>query len=101
VTPRCPLVLAQLASGPRPAHEIARGLGGDQGAALATLARLQGAGLVRRRRLPRAADYQLTARGRRELDLQRRLWARVAMAQRASSASRRASSRRGHSASSS
>jgi DNA-binding PadR family transcriptional regulator len=73
--PRCPLVLSLLASGPRRAHEIARELG-DHAATLTTLARLQDAGLVRRR--ARLADYQLTARGRRELRLQRLLWTRIA-----------------------
>ena len=76
--PRCPLVLSLLAGGPRRAHEIARGLGGDHAAASSTLARLQHAGLVRRR--GHLADYQLTARGRGELRLQRLLWTRVARA---------------------
>jgi DNA-binding transcriptional regulator PaaX len=56
--------------GPRDAHEIASGLGGDHAAALAALARLQDAGPRSRR--CRLADYQLSARGRRELRLQRR-----------------------------
>jgi predicted transcriptional regulator len=77
MSPRCPLVLALLDRGPRRAHEVARALGGDQSAARVALARLERAGLVRRRRFTGGVDYLLTARGRRELRLQRLLWASV------------------------
>jgi DNA-binding PadR family transcriptional regulator len=76
--PRCPLVLSLLEAGPCRAYEVARRLGDDHAAALATLDRLQRAGLVRRR--GGLADYQLTARGRRELRLQRLLWTRIVAA---------------------
>src|SRR5918911_3399753 len=78
MAPRCPLVLAVLARGPRRAHEVARAIGGDHPAARVTLGRLEAAGLVRRRALAGGPDYLLTARGRLELRLQRRLWALVA-----------------------
>jgi DNA-binding MarR family transcriptional regulator len=79
MTALCPLVLSQLGGGPRHAHEVARALGGDQSAARATLARLEAAGLVWRRALATGVDFQLTARGRRELRLQRALWTRVVL----------------------
>jgi predicted ArsR family transcriptional regulator len=75
---RCPLVLALLARGPRRAHEVARAFDNDHPAARVALARLEAAGLVRRRALARGPDYLLTARGYRELRLQRLLWARIA-----------------------
>jgi predicted transcriptional regulator len=77
VTPRCPLVLALLARRPRRAHELARALGGDYAAAHVALGRLERAGLVRRRLQGAGPDYLLTARGRRELKLQRLLWTRL------------------------
>jgi predicted ArsR family transcriptional regulator len=82
MAPRCPLVLALLDGRPRRAHEVADALGGDHPAARVTLARLEAAGLARRR--ARTADYLLTARGRGELGFQRLLWTRVALARRAS-----------------
>jgi DNA-binding PadR family transcriptional regulator len=80
--PLCPLVLDLLAAEPRAAGDIARELarrGAGAGvpahrAAAVTLRRLQCAGLVYRHRAPRAgAVFRLTARGRRELALQRGL----------------------------
>jgi DNA-binding HxlR family transcriptional regulator len=71
------LVLAVLASGPRPAHEIARAIGDESQAAHVSLGRLESAGLVRRRSLQGHVEYLLTARGRRELRLQRLMWSRV------------------------
>ena len=80
MTPRCPLVLAVLASGPRRAHEIARALGDESHAAHISLSRLESGGLVRRRSVAGRVEYLLTARGRRELRLQRLLWSRVVFA---------------------
>ena len=77
MTPRCPLVLAVLASGPRRAHEIARAIGAESYAAHVSLGRLERAGLVRRRSPAGQVEFLLTARGRRELRLHRLLWSRV------------------------
>jgi DNA-binding PadR family transcriptional regulator len=79
MSPRCPLVLALLDAGPRRPHELARALAGDYPAARTALHRLERAGLVRRRALAGGTDYLLTARGRRELRLQRSLWTRLAL----------------------
>ncbi len=72
--PLCQLVLSMLAAEPRRAHEVARELHrrslGPPAAGYATLTRLQSAGLVH----PRGRRFKLTARGRRELALQRLLW---------------------------
>jgi DNA-binding PadR family transcriptional regulator len=83
--PLCPVVLALLASRPQRVHEVAAALtrtqphlGVDRYAfALGTLERLRGHGLVRSRPGPSAPIYQITARGRRELWLHRRVRAAV------------------------
>lgn len=85
--PACPLVLAMLDSEPRDAGGVAQGLargglGEDQSAHVAAavaLRRLQRAGLIytgRTRRRERV--FRITARGRRELALQRDVYRAVA-----------------------
>jgi DNA-binding PadR family transcriptional regulator len=77
------LVLSLLASGPRQAHQVAEALTHarlqtttDSYLCAATaLERLRATGLVRARAGRTATIYQITARGRDELWLQRRLWA--------------------------
>lgn len=81
--PPCPLVLSALASQPQPAHQVAQALARSQLqtstdsylSAVTALERLRAKGLVRARVGRTATIYQLTARGRDELWLQRRLWA--------------------------
>jgi DNA-binding HxlR family transcriptional regulator len=77
--PLCPLVLSELARGPRREHELARAFGGDHPGARSALARLEAHGLVRRRVFAASVDFQLTRRGRRELRLQRLIWTRLAL----------------------
>jgi DNA-binding PadR family transcriptional regulator len=83
--PLCPIVLLLLAVRPRRAHEVAtelRVLGvtdGAYGAVHSTLLRLQAARLVRAREGGRSGTlFMATARGRRELALQRLIVARTA-----------------------
>jgi DNA-binding PadR family transcriptional regulator len=83
--PLCPVVLSLLAARPLAIHEVASELGrralarpGDYPAARAAIERLRAAGLARAAG-PRPV-YRLTARGRRELALQRLVWARLAAA---------------------
>ena len=78
IGPLCPLVLSMLERHPLPAHAVARGLGGSWASARTTLDRLGGARLVRRRPLGAGEAFTLTARGRRELELQRLIWLRAA-----------------------
>ena len=78
IGPLCPLVLSMLERHPLPPHAVARGLGGSWASALTTLDRLGGARLVRRRPLGAGEAFTLTARGRRELELQRLIWLRAA-----------------------
>jgi DNA-binding PadR family transcriptional regulator len=81
--PPCPLVLSLLASQPRQAHQVAQALARAQlqtstdgyTCAVTALERLRATGLVRARAGRTATIYQITARGRDELWLQRRLWA--------------------------
>jgi DNA-binding PadR family transcriptional regulator len=81
--PPCPLVLSLLASHPRQAHQVAEALTRAQlqtrtdsyTCAVTALERLRATGLVRARAERTATIYQITARGRDELWLQRRLWA--------------------------
>jgi DNA-binding PadR family transcriptional regulator len=82
--PLCPVVLALLAARPRAVHELAAELGrralarpADYAVARAVVERLRAAGLARPTGFPRPV-YRLTARGRRELGLQRMMWARLA-----------------------
>jgi len=83
VRPLCPLVLALVAARQRDRGEVARALGRAKlelglpphGAAAITLDRLQRAGLVYCRSMTRGRPlFGVTARGRRELALQRRVW---------------------------
>jgi DNA-binding PadR family transcriptional regulator len=84
----CPLVLALLARQPGRAHDVAQTLSGAEPgtpadryrAALTTLDRLRGSGLVRRRPAAGGPLFEITRRGRAELRLQRLLWVRVASA---------------------
>jgi DNA-binding PadR family transcriptional regulator len=77
------LVLSALASQPQQAHEVARALARTQPqaridsyrCAVTALERLRAKGLVRAHVGRTATTYQITARGRDELWLQRRLWA--------------------------
>lgn len=85
--PLCPLVLSLLEGRSRRTHEVAdelRALGFADGAfavAKETLTRLQGAQLVRARRGGhRDPVFMTTARGRRELGLQRLVLTRAARA---------------------
>jgi DNA-binding PadR family transcriptional regulator len=81
--PPCPLVLSLLASHPQQAHQVAHALAHAQLQtstdshlyAVTALERLRATGLVRARAGRTATIYQITARGRDELWLQRRLWA--------------------------
>jgi DNA-binding PadR family transcriptional regulator len=81
--PPCPLVLSLLARHPQQAHEVVRALtreqlqtsSGSYLCAVTALERLRATGLVRARAGRSATIYQITARGRDELWLQRRLWA--------------------------
>ena len=85
-SPLCVVVLSMLEHQPLLAHEVARELesrglteaGTGFPCALATLERLSGANLIRRRR-PYGPDGRiaLTHRGLSELRLQRMLWRRV------------------------
>ena len=83
--PPCPLVLSALASQSQQAHQVAQALArtGRQTnidtyvSAVTALERLRARGLVRARVGRTATTYQITARGRDELWLQRRLWAGV------------------------
>jgi hypothetical protein len=86
--PLCPLVLALVASEPRCAGDVAGAIARHRPAgevpphhaAAATLARLRGAGLVYARATADGRKlFRVTARGRRELALQRSL-ARAAAA---------------------
>jgi DNA-binding PadR family transcriptional regulator len=80
--PVCPLVLSLLAIQPRRAQDVARALSGAASGTAAdrypeaavALDRLRNRGLVRRRATRGGPLYQLTRRGRAELQLQRLLW---------------------------
>jgi DNA-binding PadR family transcriptional regulator len=72
--PLCPAVLAMLAARPRRAYEVAARLPAGYAAADETLERLRAGRLVRvRRGCSREPLFMITARGRRELALQRLL----------------------------